>query len=96
MGRGNTQKIGKKIDFPMPTAKNRFQILNLHLKKHIFKKNMVLNQKITPIFPIFFRFRRFFQIFSPIFLTICLILGFSNPPPHKTPDSPRVPHCRFL
>ena len=24
-----------KIGFPMPTAKNRFQILVLHLKKHI-------------------------------------------------------------
>ena len=28
---GNTQKIS----FPMPTAKNRFQILNLHPKKRI-------------------------------------------------------------
>ena len=28
-----------KNGFPMPTAKNRFQILNLHPKKHIFKKN---------------------------------------------------------
>ena len=28
-----------KIGFPMPTAKNRFQILNLHPKKHILKKN---------------------------------------------------------
>ena len=28
------------------------------------------------------------------FLTICLILGFSPPP--KTPDSPQVPHCRFI
>ena len=27
-----------KIGFPMPTAKNRFQILNLHPKKHMFKK----------------------------------------------------------
>ena len=27
-----------KIDFPMPTAKNRFQILNLHPKKLVFKK----------------------------------------------------------
>ena len=39
-----------KIDFPMPTAKNRFQILNLHPRKHVFKKNeknMVLNGKIT-------------------------------------------------
>ena len=27
-----------KIGFPMPTAKNRFQILNLHPKKHVFKK----------------------------------------------------------
>ena len=34
-----------KNDFPMPTAKNRFQIFNLHPKKHLFKKNMVLNQK---------------------------------------------------
>ena len=28
-----------KIGFPMPTAKNRFQILNLHHKKHILKKH---------------------------------------------------------
>ena len=35
-----------KIGFPVPTAKNRFQILNLHPKKHI-KKNMVLNEKIS-------------------------------------------------
>ena len=39
-----------KNGFPMPTAKNRFQILNLHPKKHIFnktktKKNMVLTGK---------------------------------------------------
>ena len=38
----------------MPAAKNRFQILNLHPKKHIFrrrkkhpKKNMVLKEKFT-------------------------------------------------
>ena len=41
-----------KIGFPMPTDKNRFQILNLHPKKHVFKKtktkkNMVLKEKIT-------------------------------------------------
>ena len=37
-----------KIGFPTPTAKNRFQIPNLHPKKHIFnKKNMVLKEKIT-------------------------------------------------
>ena len=43
-----------KIGFPMLTAKNRFQILNLHpknvyLKKKKKKKNMVLNEKITEI-----------------------------------------------
>ena len=27
-----------KNGFSMPTAKNRFQILNLHPKKHVFKK----------------------------------------------------------
>ena len=36
-----------KIGFPMPTDKNRFQILNLHPKIHAFKKNMVLKDKIT-------------------------------------------------
>ena len=41
-----------KNDFPMPTAKNRFQILNLHPKNMYFKKqktknNMVINEKIT-------------------------------------------------
>ena len=42
-----------KIGFPMPTAKNRFQILNLHSKKHVLKKkkkNMVLKEKITIYF----------------------------------------------
>ena len=34
-----------KIGFQMPTAKNRFQILNLHPKKHVFKKKMVLSEK---------------------------------------------------
>ena len=39
--------IMPKIGLRMPTAKNRFQILNLHPKKHsyIFKK--VLKEKIT-------------------------------------------------
>ena len=27
-----------KIGFPMPTAKNQFQILNLHPKKYLLKK----------------------------------------------------------
>ena len=36
-----------KIGFPMPTAKNLFQIPNLQPKKHVFKKNMVLKEKIT-------------------------------------------------
>ena len=27
-----------KIGFQMPTAKNRFQIRNLHPKKHVFQK----------------------------------------------------------
>ena len=27
-----------KIGFPMPTAKNQFQIHNVHPKKHVFKK----------------------------------------------------------
>ena len=40
-----------KNGFPMPTAKNRFQILNLHPKKHAFKKNMVKKtKKITIVF----------------------------------------------
>ena len=38
-----------KIGFLMPTAKNRFQILNLHPKKHVFKKK-VLKEKITIYF----------------------------------------------
>ena len=40
----------------MPTAKNRFQIFNLHPQKHVFKKkkktpqkNMVLKEKFTEI-----------------------------------------------
>ena len=32
------------------------------------------------------------RLFDRMFLTICLIL----PPPLKPPDSPRVPHCRFI
>ena len=39
--------IMPKNGFPMPTAKNRFQILNLRPKKHVLKKNMVLKEKIT-------------------------------------------------
>ena len=31
-------KNKEKIGFPMPTPKNEFQIFNLHLKKHVFKK----------------------------------------------------------
>ena len=31
----------------MPTAKNQFQVLNLHAKKHILKKDMVLKKKNT-------------------------------------------------
>ena len=45
---------------------------------YLKKKNMVLNQKITPIFQISPLFHIFLLIF---FLTICLILGF--PPPLK-------------
>ena len=42
-----------KNGFPMPTAKNRFQILNLHPKKHVFKKNIVLKgKKITVFFAV--------------------------------------------
>ena len=45
------KKSGKKSVFPIPTAKNRFQILNLHPKKHVFKKNKKkhgLKGKILP------------------------------------------------
>ena len=42
----------------------------------------------------FFPISPIFEIFWPIFLTICLKLGFPSPP--ETPDSPRVPHCRFI
>ena len=34
-----------KNGFPVPTAKNRSQILNLHPKKHIFKKKHGLKPK---------------------------------------------------
>ena len=37
-----------KIGFPMLIAKNRFQILNLHPKKHVLKKK-VLKEKVTVI-----------------------------------------------
>ena len=37
-----------KNGFPMPTAKNRFQILNLHPKKHIFEKENGLKPKNYP------------------------------------------------
>ena len=36
-----------KNGFPMPTAKNRFQILNLHPQKKYIKKNIVLKEKTT-------------------------------------------------
>ena len=39
-----------KIGFPVPTAKNRFQILNLHPKKHVLKKNVVFKVKKIPPF----------------------------------------------
>ena len=57
----DSQKIGKnlktwlrkksvKIGFPMPTSKNRFQILILHPKKHILKKKKTWScQQITKI-----------------------------------------------
>ena len=36
-----------KIDFPMPTAKNRFQILDLHPKKHIsYTKQLTVYGKV--------------------------------------------------
>ena len=46
--------IMPKNGFPMPTAKNQFQILNLHPKKHVFKtkietKKHDLKQNITLI-----------------------------------------------
>ena len=41
-----------KIGLPMPTAKNRFPILNLHPKKHIFKKKHGLKGKKK--YPTFF------------------------------------------
>ena len=83
MGRG-------KFGFPMPTAKNRFQILNLLPKKHELKKKHGLKPKNYPDFSYFIPISPLFQIFSPFFsLTICLILGFSptlNPPiPHGSP-----------
>ena len=35
-----------KIGFPMPTTKNRFQILNLHPKKHVLKKTWSYRKKL--------------------------------------------------
>ena len=32
----------------MPTPKNGFQILNLHLKKHVFKKNTLFFNVLLP------------------------------------------------
>ena len=47
-------------------------------------------KKTYTIFPVFFEFRRFFRFFDDL-LNIGLL-----PPPPKTLDSSRVPHCRFL
>ena len=42
-----------KIGFPMPTAKNRFQILNLHPKNiYLNKKKHGLKGKNYPAFPV--------------------------------------------
>ena len=43
----------------------------------------------------FFRFRRFLRIFTDFFFDDLLNIGLTPPPP-ETPDSPRVPHCRFI
>ena len=42
-----------KIGFPMPTAKNRFQILNLHPKKRTFKKTWSKNEYAINQYPIY-------------------------------------------
>ena len=39
-----------KIGFQMPTAKNLFQILNLHPKKHVLKKKHGLKGKNYRLF----------------------------------------------
>ena len=44
---------------------------------------------------IFFRFRRFLKFFDRFLFVDWLNIGLLPPPP-KTPDSPRVPHCRFI
>ena len=42
-----------KNGFPIPTAKNRFHILNLHPKKHISRKNTLL------LMPIYYLLEKF-------------------------------------
>ena len=39
-----------KNGFPLPTAKNVFQILNLHSKKHVFKKYPFFNANLLEKF----------------------------------------------
>ena len=78
MGRGNTQKIS----FPMPTAKIRFQILNLHPKKHVFKKTGLKPKNYTD-FSDFAASSGFFTDFFDDLINIGLL-----PPPLK----PAIPH----
>ena len=40
-----------KTGFPIPTAKNGFQILNLHPKKHVFKILPSFNANLLEKFP---------------------------------------------
>ena len=42
-----------KIGFPMPSAKNRFQILNLHPKKHVLKKHGLKGKNYQIVFCLF-------------------------------------------
>ena len=95
MGRGNTQKIGNKSVFRCRPPKTDFRFLiytprNIYLKK---KKHGLKPKNSPDLSDFFFRFRCFFRFFYWLFLTICLILGFSPHP--KTPDSPRVPPLSF-
>ena len=76
-------KIQEKVNNFLRKFKDEgssYQMVNQKSMKLIFHQNSSLDV--------------YFNLFHRFFLTICLILGLSPPP--KTPDSPRVPHCRFL
>ena len=67
-------KNQEKTGFPMPTAKNRFHILVLHLKKHIIiEKNTLFRMYFYCTFTIFSSHIVFFNASTKDFTHIHLV-----------------------